>query len=286
MSGLRIPGPDGVVGGDGVNGGVKSGVNGDSRGGLDGAGTASAVNVLAPNPSPMTLDGTNTWIVGGADAVLVVDPGPDDEAHLRRVAERVDGRRVTAVLLTHGHPDHSEGAAALARMLGAPVRALDPRLRLGEEGLADGDVVAAGDTEVRVVGTPGHSFDSLCFWLPGDRAMLTGDTILGRGTTVIAPDGDLGDYLRSLDRLRQGAEMLEATVLLPGHGPVLPDPSGVLDAYIAHRRVRLEQVREAIRRGARDAREIVEMVYAEVDRSLWPAAEMSVAAQLNYLKTL
>ncbi|GGO13541.1 MBL fold metallo-hydrolase [Microbispora rosea subsp. aerata] len=269
MSGLRIPveGPDGV-------------------GGLDGAGTASAVNVLAPNPSPMTLDGTNTWIVGGARAVLVVDPGPDDEAHLRRVAERVDGRRVTAILLTHGHPDHSEGAGTLARMLGAPVRALDPRHRLGEEGLADGDVVTAGDVEVRVVGTPGHSFDSLCFWLPGDRAMLTGDTILGRGTTVIAQDGDLGDYLRSLDRLRRGAEMLEATALLPGHGPVLPDPSGVLDAYIAHRRERLEQIREAIRRGARDAREIVEMVYAEVDPSLWPAAEMSVAAQLAYLKTL
>jgi glyoxylase-like metal-dependent hydrolase (beta-lactamase superfamily II) len=103
---------------------------------------------------------------------------------------------------------------------------------------------------------------------------------------VIAHDGDLGDYLRSLDRLRQSAELLEAEALLPGHGPVLPDPVGVLDAYIAHRRERLDQVREAIRRGARDAREIVEMVYAEVDRSLWPAAEMSVAAQLNYLKTL
>ncbi|WP_222867862.1 MBL fold metallo-hydrolase [Microbispora triticiradicis] len=265
MSGLRIP-LDGAEG-------------------PDGAGTATAVNVLAPNPSPMTLDGTNTWIVGGADAVLVVDPGPDDEAHLRRVAERVDGRRVTAVLLTHGHADHSEGAGPLARLLGAPVRALDPRHRLGEEGLDDGDVVTAGDVEVRVVATPGHSFDSLCFWLPGDRAMLTGDTVLGRGTTTIAPDGDLGDYLRSLDRLRQGAEMLEATALLPGHGPVLPDPAGVLNAYVVHRRMRLEQVREAIRRGARDAREIVEMIYADVDPALWPAAEMSVAAQLDYLKT-
>ncbi|ETK34412.1 MBL fold metallo-hydrolase [Microbispora sp. ATCC PTA-5024] len=254
--------------------------------GPDGSGTASAVAVLAPNPSPMTLDGTNTWILGTSEDVIVVDPGPDDDGHLKRVAERVSDRRVTAVLLTHGHPDHSEGAASFAAMTGAPVRALDPRHRLGEEGLADGDILTAGGTEVRVMATPGHSSDSLCFWLPGDRAMLTGDTVLGRGTTVIAPDGDLGDYLRSLDRLRQGAEILEAEALLPGHGPVLPDPIGVLDAYIAHRRERLDQIREAIRQGARDAREIVEMVYAEVDRSLWPAAEMSVAAQLNYLKTL
>jgi glyoxylase-like metal-dependent hydrolase (beta-lactamase superfamily II) len=234
----------------------------------------------------MTLDGTNTWVIGTGDAVIVVDPGPDDERHIKRVAAQVADRRVVAVLLTHGHADHSGGAAAFAGMVGAPVRALDPRHRLGEEGLGDGNVVTAGEAEVRVVATPGHSFDSLCFWLPQDRAMLTGDTILGRGTTVIAHDGDLGDYLRSLDRLRQSAELLEAEALLPGHGPVLPDPVGVLDAYIAHRRERLDQVREAIRRGARDAREIVEMVYAEVDRSLWPAAEMSVAAQLNYLKTL
>ncbi|MBP2707232.1 MBL fold metallo-hydrolase [Microbispora sp. RL4-1S] len=266
MSGLRIPV--------------------DGAGGPDGQGTASAVAVLAPNPSPMTLDGTNTWVIGLGESVLVVDPGPDDEGHLKRVAASLAGRRVAAVLLTHGHEDHSAGAATFAGMAGAPVRALDPRHRLGDEGLGDGDVIVAGDTEVRVVATPGHSFDSLCLWLPADRAMLTGDTILGRGTTLIAPDGDLGDYLRSLDRLRASAEILEAEALLPGHGPVLPDPVGVLDAYIAHRRERLEQIREAIRRGARDAREIVEMVYAGVDRSLWPAAEMSVAAQLNYLKTL
>jgi glyoxylase-like metal-dependent hydrolase (beta-lactamase superfamily II) len=251
--------------------------------GPDGAGTAHTLNLLAPNPSEMTLDGTNTWVIGLGEEVLVVDPGPDDEGHLARVAAHLQGRRVAAILLTHGHADHSGGAAAFARTVGAPVRALDPAHRLGEEGLGDGDVVTAGDVELRVLGTPGHSFDSLCFWLPQDGAILTGDTVLGRGTTVIAPDGDLADYLRSLDLLRARAEQVGAKALLPGHGPVLPDPIGALDGYIAHRRRRLDQIRQARRDGAATPRQIVEIVYADVDRSLWPAAEMSVRAQLAYL---
>lgn len=256
--------------------------------GPDGAGTARAVNVLAPNPSPMTLDGTNTWVLAEPDAqaVIVVDPGPDDEAHLLRVRDHLGERRVTEILLTHGHPDHSGGARRFAELVGAPVRALDPRHRLGEEGLADGDVVTVDGLEIHVYGTPGHTFDSLCFWLPQDRAILTGDTVLGRGTTIIAEDGDLGDYLRSLDRLRAAAESLEARALLPGHGPVLPDPIGALDGYIAHRRERLDQIREARRRGARTPREVVEIVYADIDRALWPAAEVSVRAQLDYLDRL
>ncbi len=256
--------------------------------GPDGSGTARATNLLAPNASPMTLDGTNTWVIGEpeARAVLVVDPGPDDEEHLLRVAGHLAGRRVEAILLTHGHEDHSGGARRFAEMTGAPVRALDPRHVLGDEGLRDGDVVTAGGVELRVVGTPGHSFDSLCFWLPGDGAMLTGDTILGRGTTVIAPDGDLADYLRSLDRLRASAEILAATALLPGHGPVLPDPIAALDGYIAHRRERLDQIRRARREGARTPREIVKVVYAGLAEELWPAAEMSVRAQLAYLERL
>ncbi|WP_219471189.1 MBL fold metallo-hydrolase [Nonomuraea rhizosphaerae] len=249
----------------------------------DGSRTAHAENLLAPNPSPMTLDGTNTWLVGGQD-VIVVDPGPDDEGHLRRVADHLNGRRVVQILLTHGHHDHSGGARRFAELVGAPVRALDPKHRLGDEGLGEGDVVSADGAEIHVYGTPGHSFDSLCFWLPQDRAMLTGDTILGRGTTVIAPDGDLADYLRSLDRLRATAESLAAEALLPGHGPVLADPIGVLDGYVAHRRERLDQIRAALAQGARTPREVVEIVYAEVDRILWPAAEMSVRAQLDYLE--
>ncbi|SEG75263.1 Glyoxylase, beta-lactamase superfamily II [Nonomuraea solani] len=252
----------------------------------DGSRTPHAENLLAPNPSAMTLDGTNTWVIGAGDEVVVVDPGPEDESHLRRVRDHLGERRVTQILLTHGHFDHSGGAKRFAAMVNAPVRALDPRHRLGDEGLDDGDVVTVAGLEIHVYGTPGHSFDSLCFWLPQDRAMLTGDTVLGRGTTIIARDGGLADYLRSLDRLRAAAEGLRAQALLPGHGPVLPDPIGALDGYIAHRRERLDQIRAAREQGARTPREIVKIVYADVDRSLWPAAEMSVLAQLDYLDRL
>lgn len=252
----------------------------------DGSRTEHAENLLAPNPSAMTLDGTNTWMIGAGEEVVVVDPGPEDESHLRRVAEHLGERRVTEILLTHGHFDHSGGARSFARMVNAPVRALDPRHRLGDEGLADGDVVKVAGLEIHVYGTPGHSFDSLCFWLPADRAMLTGDTVLGRGTTIVARDGGLADYLRSLDKLRAVAESLNALALLPGHGPVLPDPIGALDGYIAHRRERLDQIRAAREQGARTPRQIVKIVYADVDRSLWPAAEMSVVAQLDYLDRL
>ena len=246
---------------------------------IDGMGTERARCVLAPNPSPMTLDGTNTWVLRepGAARSVVVDPGPEDPAHLRRVAE-VAGP-VALVLLTHGHPDHAEGARTFASLAGSvPVRALDPAHRLGSEGLAEGDVVELDGLELRVLQTPGHTDDSLTFWLPADGAMLTGDTVLGRGTTVVHR---LGDYLASLDRLRAMAE--GARVILPGHGDKLDDPVGALDFYIAHRRERLEQVENALSAGARTAREVVERVYADVDRSLWPVAESSVRAQLDYL---
>ncbi|MFP5333739.1 MAG: MBL fold metallo-hydrolase [Actinomycetes bacterium] len=245
--------------------------------------------VLAPNPGPMTLDGTNTWVLHapGSATALVVDPGPDDEGHLRAVLAAVTGRgaRVGEVLLTHGHLDHSAGATTFARLSGARgVRALDPAHRLGDEGLTDGAVVVAGDLEVRVVATPGHTSDSLSFVLPADGAVLTGDTVLGRGTTVVAhPDGRLGPYLDSLRRLRALADAGVGTVL-PGHGPVLTDAAAAFDGYLTHRAERLDQVRRAVDAGAATARDVVEVVYADVDPVLWPAAELSVRAQLEYLR--
>ncbi|WP_086770113.1 MBL fold metallo-hydrolase [Streptomyces bobili] len=254
-----------------------------------GPATARTVNVLAPNASAMTLDGTNTWLVSepDSDLAVVIDPGPLDEVHLRAVVDTAEkaGKRVALTLLTHGHPDHAEGAARFAELTGTKVRALDPALRLGDEGLAAGDVITVGGLELRVVPTPGHTGDSLCFHLPADRAVLTGDTILGRGTTVVAhPDGRLGDYLDSLRRLRSLTVDDGVHTVLPGHGPVLEDAQGVVEFYLAHRAHRLAQVETAVEDGFREPAEVVAHVYADVDRSLWPAAELSVRAQLEYLQ--
>ncbi|MER7196875.1 MBL fold metallo-hydrolase [Streptomyces sp. CB01635] len=262
---------------------------GQPRGGvLSGPATARAVNVLAPNASAMTLDGTNTWIVSepGSELAVVIDPGPLDDVHLRTVVAVAEaaGKRVALTLLTHGHPDHAEGAGRFAELTRTKVRALDPALRLGDEGLGGGDVVAVGGLEMRVVAAPGHTADSLCFHLPADRAVLTGDTVLGRGTTVVAhPDGRLGDYLDSLRRLRSLTVDDGVDTVLPGHGPVLEDAQGAVEFYLAHRANRLAQVETAVESGYVTASEIVAHVYAGVDRSLWPAAELSVLAQLDYL---
>jgi glyoxylase-like metal-dependent hydrolase (beta-lactamase superfamily II) len=250
--------------------------------------TPLASVVLAANPGPMTLTGTNTWLLRAPDSTvaIVVDPGPDDLAHLSAVAAAAG--QVATILLTHGHADHSAGARRLHELTGAPVRALDSLHRLGGEGLIEGDVVAAAGVEVRVWATPGHSSDSLSFLLdPGPgasaAAVLTGDTILGQGTTVVAyPDGDLGQYLASLRRL---LALGEATVLT-GHGPELPQAGAAAAAYLAHREQRLEQVRAALADLGADAspRAIVERVYADVDQAVWWAAELSVRAQLAYLR--
>lgn len=259
-----------------------------------GAVNSVATCVLAPNPGPMTLDGTNTWVLcaPGSTRAVVVDPGPLVEAHLASVVTEVErrGARVRSVLLTHGHADHSEGAARFSELTGAPVRALDPVHRLGDEGLGEGDVVAAGDVEVEVVATPGHTDDSLSFLVRGGdepATILTGDTVLGRGSTVIMhPEGSVGDYLASLRRLRDLAVAPPdpPAAILPGHGPVLTDPVAAIEWYLAHREQRLDEVRAALAAGARTPADIVAVVYADVDRVLWPAAELSVRAQLAYLR--
>jgi glyoxylase-like metal-dependent hydrolase (beta-lactamase superfamily II) len=252
-----------------------------------------AVCVLAPNPGPMTLDGTNTWVLAepGADRVVVVDPGPDDPRHLDAVEAALQGRRAARILLTHGHPDHSEGAAALAQRTGAPVLALDPAYRLGTEGLAHGDVVEVDGLLLEVVATPGHSPDSLSFHVPAAGALITGDTVLGRGTTVVEhPEGTLADYLDSLARLRDLAASTDGSWVLPGHGPALADPAGAVTAYLEHRRARLDQVRASLGPAWReqDEADVVERVlvevYAEVPVSVHPAARLSIRAQLAYLR--
>jgi glyoxylase-like metal-dependent hydrolase (beta-lactamase superfamily II) len=233
----------------------------------------------------MTLDGTNTWVLAepGSQHCVVVDPGPLDERHLAAVLEHVASRglRVATTLLTHGHADHAESASRFADLTGAPVRALGR----GHDDLADGDPVVADGLELTVVATPGHTGDSLSFLLPADGTLLTGDTVLGRGTTVVAwPDGELEAYLSSLERLARLTGSGAVTTILPGHGPTLQDAAGVVRYYQQHRGERLQQVRAAVAEVGPDADAVVARVYADVPREVWPAARLSVLAQLDHLR--
>ena len=246
-----------------------------------GPATQRATCVLAPNASPMTLDGTNTWILvePGAHRALIIDPGPLDESHFQAIQTTLTELDVQAavIALTHGHIDHSEGAPALAERLGVEIRAWRP----GE--LVRPDSLSIDGLEVEVLPTPGHSADSVTFHVRADGALLTGDTVLGRGTSVVAyPDGDLGAYLDSLQLLRDAAA--DARVLLPGHGPSLDEPARILNEYVEHRQLRLQQVRDALGAGARTPDEVVDVVYAGLDPRLRGAALMSTRAQLDYLE--
>lgn len=245
----------------------------------------AVTRVVAPNPSPMTLDGTNTYVIGtpGSGEVVVLDPGPSDPEHLARVEAVVRDldAEVAGVVVTHHHVDHSEAARDWAAHFGTRVHAPTPEVA-GPDGVVvrDGDRVGPGGARLVAIATPGHCADHTAF-RASTGALLAGDHVLGRGTSVVAfPDGDLVAYLDSLARVRA----LGPDLLLPGHGPELADhPGAVLDYYAAHRAHRERQVVEVL--AARDAtpREIVEVVYAEVDERLWPAAEASTRAALDKL---
>ncbi len=247
---------------------------------------------LAPNPGPMSLDGTNSYLIGAPESqaatgqpqpVVVVDPGPLDTDHLDELAAAGTGE---LVLIAHRHADHTEAGERFHRLTGAPVRALDPVYCHGAEPLADGEVIEAAGVEIRVVATPGHTSDSVSFHLPSDGpagSVLTGDTILGRGTTIIDyPDGRLGDYLDSLQRLSR----LGPATVLPAHGPVLPDLAEICSGYAQHRQQRLDQVRQALQElgAGAQAEDVTDLVYYDVDPSVRGAALKSVQAQLDHLR--
>ena len=237
-----------------------------------------ATLVLADNPGPMTLEGTNSWVLRGDAGVVVVDPGPALPAHLDRLTSY---GRVLLVLLTHGHADHGASASELGDRSGAPVVALDPLLCKRTEPFRDGDrLEVPGLPSLTVVATPGHTGDSVCFGVEG--ALLTGDTLLGRGSTMVGhPDGRLDDYFASLRLLaRRGTP---DTVLLPGHGAAGGSVLEAVDRTLAHRVERLEQVRRAVGAGASTADEVLARVYAGVELSVLPAALATVEAQLAYL---
>ncbi|WP_089307457.1 MBL fold metallo-hydrolase [Geodermatophilus pulveris] len=241
--------------------------------------------VLAPNPSPMTLDGTNSYLVGapGSGQAVLVDPGPDDPAHLAAVeaALAARGARCVAVLVTHHHGDHAEAALPWGERFGAQVGAADARVA-GPAGrvLAAGERLALAGTQIGVVPTPGHTGDHLAFRLESG-AVLVGDHVLGRGTSVVShPEGDVLAYLASLRRVHD----LGPSALYCGHGPELTqDPGAVLDFYLDHRAFREQQLLAAMVRGAGTVDALVADVYADVPRELWPAAAQSTRATLAKL---
>ncbi len=237
--------------------------------------------VLAPNPSPMTLDGTNTYLLGDPahGAVTIVDPGPDDADHRRAVEAALDGAEVAAVVITHHPHDHS-AAAGWAGEWGADLRAFDPGLVPGATPLADGEELRIGGITIAAVHTPGHASDHLCLRIVETDVVLTGDHVLGRGSTVVNwPDGDMSAYMRSLDRLAAAP----GRRIYPGHGDVVDRPAEKVAEYIAHRRERERQVLDAIASGAASTPAIVEVVYTDVPAHLHPAAARSVNAVLEKL---
>ena len=234
------------------------------------------IRVLAPNAGVRELEGTNTWIVGEAPAI-VIDPGPNHAGHLHEVARTAGA--VGAIAITHDHPDHAPGALPLAEATGAAVYAARPVE--GMERIRDGDLVSAGATTLSVVAAPGHAPDHLTFHEARSGSLFTGDAVLGRGTSVIdPPEGDLAAYLRTLRRLRE----LSPRTIYPGHGPVVLRAVAKLDEYLEHRAMREEQVLAALGDGWRSPEELVAEIYADHPPEVHELAARSVLAHLLKLE--
>lgn len=247
--------------------------------------------VLAPNPSPFTYTGTQTWLVGAED-VAVIDPGPADPAHLAALTSAIAGRRVVAIMCTHTHRDHSPAAAPLAAATGAPIIGCAP-LALADDGprldaafdrsyapdrvLEDGDSITGTGWTLNAVATPGHTSNHLCYALEECGALFTGDHVMGWSTSVVVPpDGDMGDYLASLALLYDRKDR----IYYPAHGPAVEKPRQLVRGMIGHRRARERQIGRLLAGQTRAIADIVPLMYRGVDERLWPAAGMSVLAHL------
>jgi glyoxylase-like metal-dependent hydrolase (beta-lactamase superfamily II) len=251
------------------------------------AGVASALSplvrrVLAPNPGYMTGPGTNTYLVG-IDEVAVIDPGPDDAGHLDAVAG-CGGDRIRWIVCTHTHPDHAPGAAALRERTGAPVLGFETRDTLVvDERMGDGDEIDATEFRLKAVHTPGHASNHLCFLLEQERVLFSGDHIMEGSTVVIAPpDGDMADYLASLERL----QAMRLRAIAPGHGHLITDPAAKIDEYLEHRRAREGQIVDELeQRGDQGATidQLVEVIYPDLVAELVPRAAQTVHAHLRKL---
>lgn len=247
--------------------------------------------VRADNPSPMTLEGTNSYVLRAqdGDSALLLDPGPELAAHKDALLHAVGRAELRGIVLTHRHADHSEMLGSAGEWApGVPVYAVDPAFASGASPVADGQLIefgtAAGDV-VEVVTTPGHTDDSISL-IHGAR-LFSGDTILGRGTSMVSfPDGSLGDYLASLERLAARADGGGLTSIAPAHGEQRADVTELIEEYLRHRHERIAQVREVLASGAASAEEVRDIVYADVPAGVKPAALQIVRAQLAYIDSL
>ncbi|HEX9807180.1 MAG TPA: MBL fold metallo-hydrolase [Alteraurantiacibacter sp.] len=248
--------------------------------------------VLAANPSPFTYTGTQTYLVGTQEALAVIDPGPDLPEHLDALSAAIGDAKVAAIMCTHTHRDHSPASRPLAAMTNAPIVGCAPLAIASDmpradapfdaayapdRVLADGDTVSGPGWRLTTVATPGHTSNHLCFALEGTGALFTGDHVMGWSTTVVAPpDGDMADYMQSLDKLRSR----EDTVYYPAHGPAVDNPRKLVRGMIGHRRQREGQILRLLERGPAEIEAMVPHMYKGVDERLWPAAGLSVLAHL------
>jgi len=249
--------------------------------------------VLAPNPSPYTHTGTQSYVVGGRD-VAVIDPGPDDPAHLAALVAAIDGRKVAAILVTHHHRDHSPASRPLAAATGAPIAGARP-FAAGEAAgdaafdrdyaparvLADGEGVAGEGWTLTAVATPGHTSNHLAFALAETGALFSGDHVMGWATSIVSPpDGDMAAYMASLERLLARDDR----IYYPGHGEAVANPRRLVRGMLGHRKSREGQILRQLREGAKAIPAMVARMYAGLDPRLLPAAERSVLAHLIDLR--
>jgi len=242
--------------------------------------------VRAPNPSAMTLSGTNSYLIDcGNGQAICIDPGPPVPAHIDAIMSHAakSGLNIDLILLTHGHPDHAPGAALLRERTGAPISAHANNATSHQRDLRDRETIVLGDTSVRVVDAPGHTFDHLVFYEPREAALFTGDVVLGEGTVVIAPPGgSMRAYQATLSRL--AAEFSGARVIYGGHGDPVSDPGAKLQEYIDHRRSRERQLLDALAGGPKTIPDLVTSIYAEIGPVLRPAAARQMLAYLIALE--